>query len=176
MLQAVPTGCRVTWPHITWRFGSIPAPSHRWVFKKNGLLNGTLSHAFGTPGTISCFHLRLIPFVFWFWGGELLRTASAHTKLQAAARQRPCRWPLFTKLMEAESLQLQMVVPTGKCVNSRYASQIYISQVGGGLWWIMNHDTSPSILAVSLSWLPWKRLGNCILKHSIEFLRTVQGW
>lgn len=42
-------------------------------------------------------------------------------------------------------------------------------------WWSMvNHDTSPSILTVSLSWLLWKRLGNGILKHSIEFLRTVQ--
>ena len=115
-------------------------------------------------------HHQLFPssahpfFVFWFWGGELLRTASAHTKLQAAARQGPCRWPLFTKLMEAESLQLQMVVPRGKCVNSGFnASQFMV-----------NHDTSPSILTVSLSWLLWKRLGNGILKHSIEFQRTVQ--
>ncbi len=84
------------------------------------------------PGTISCFHLPLITFR-WFWGGELLRVASADTKLQAAARQRPCRWPLFTKLMEAESLRLQMCryahILRGKCVNSRYESQFVLPKL-----------------------------------------------
>lgn len=92
------------------------------------------------PSAVSIFGSSL--FVSWFWGGELLRAASAHTKLQAAARQRPCRWPLFTKLMEAESLQLQMVVPRGKCVKSSYASQFIFPKlvaVYGESWYFTQH-------------------------------------